>query len=84
MADGEVSIARDGVIVLLHDAAMHDVKLHDVIDVVGILDPLRHCDDADDESDFDEFEETLQQENVDDNGEAAPAKVRTSWRPHLP
>ena len=54
---------------------MHDVKLHDLIDVVGILDPLRHMDDADDESDFDELEETLQQENMDENGEAPGIKV---------
>jgi hypothetical protein len=79
---------RDGAIVLLHDDDMAEVKLHDVIDIIGILDPLMHMDEGD-TSDADSFDEILQQENADDEGgEAAPTqgKVRvvlTSCRPFL-
>jgi hypothetical protein len=65
---------HDGVIVLLHDDAMADVKLHDIVDVAGILDPFRHEDDDGEESNFDDldnaFAQEIADENVDGNGTA--------------
>jgi hypothetical protein len=57
--------SAETVVVLLHGAAAKGVRLHDVIDVIGILDPLLHDDGAgmDVQDDFDEF---MEQEDVID------------------
>jgi hypothetical protein len=53
--------------VLLHDDAANEVKLHDVLEVLGILDPMRHCDEA--VSEADSFDELLEQENAGHDNE---------------
>jgi hypothetical protein len=61
---------HDGTIVLLYDAAAREVKLHDIIDVAGILDPLRHEDDCGEESDFDDPDNAIAQDSADENVES--------------
>lgn len=55
--------SSDSVIVLLHNEAAKNARLHDVIDVIGILDPLLHDDGAGMEVQ-DEFDELMEEEEV--------------------
>jgi hypothetical protein len=70
-ADSRPDPHRDGAVVLLYDDAATSVRLHDVVDVLGILDPLRHAavDDESDADSFDELDELVEQENAAAEGE---------------
>lgn len=72
---------------LLYDDAANDVKLHDIIDTVGILDPLCHVDDVEDDAEADEFDLLLEQENADENavaGNPTAARDTAVWPLVLP
>lgn len=72
----------DSAIVLLYDDAASSVRLHDIIEVTGILDSERHEDGHGGASEADSWEELLQQENAEEGDAAmntgvAPAGVRS-------
>ena len=81
--------SSDSFIVLLHNEATKSVRLHDVVDVIGVLDPLLHEDGAhmDVQDDFDEFmeeeeviDEAVDAENMGGNENSA---VPTPRRPKV-
>lgn len=73
-AHGAPPLSTDAAVVLLHDAAAAEVKLHDVLEVVGVVDALRHVDEGTWAGD-DEFADLVAAENAgdDDNDENADA-----------
>ena len=82
-------------IVLLHNEAAKSVRLHDVVDVIGVLDPLMHEDGAhmDVQDDFDEFmeeadvvDEAVDAENMGGNENSAvpsPRRPKVSTTMHI-
>lgn len=81
--------SAESFIVLLHGDAARSVRLHDVVDIIGILDPLLHENGAnmDIQDDFDEFmaeeeviDEAVDAENMGGNENSA---VPTPRRPKV-
>lgn len=77
---------EESIVVLLHKDAAKSVRIHDVIDVIGVLDPLLHEDAAhmDVQDDFDEFmahddamDESVDAENIGTNQNIAVPTTRS-------
>lgn len=90
---GFPQMSSESFIVLLHNDAAKNVRIHDVIDIIGILDPLLHDDVAqmDVQDEFDEFmeegeviDEAVDAENMSGNENSAvptptQPKVRSTY-----